>query len=72
MGTKEAQNIEGESGAVIPAYADARSTWVKSTKKFNLQAFIDMLDYYKLNLLQKIHQNGVKLETNELKESILR
>lgn len=46
LGTKEAQEIQGEKGAAIPAYEGVSEGWVASTSKtFNTQAYIDMLEH---------------------------
>lgn len=68
MGSKEAQQIEGESEAVIPADADSRDAWVNSCKTFNLKAFIQMLDYYKIKPYAKNSAKWSEIETNELKK----
>ncbi|MFA9379742.1 MAG: sugar ABC transporter substrate-binding protein [Acetanaerobacterium sp.] len=43
MGTKEANEIQGKSGAAIPAYAGTAQTFVDTFDGFNLQAFIDQV-----------------------------
>ncbi len=68
MGSKEAQQVQGESGVVIPAYAGARDAWVNSCKTFNLKAFIQMLDYYKIKPYAKNSAKWSEIETNELKK----
>ncbi|WP_084964513.1 ABC transporter substrate-binding protein [Thermoactinospora rubra] len=42
---EQANRIQAETGAVIPAYEGLQETWVKSMPKFNLKAFIDQLPY---------------------------
>lgn len=44
-GTKEANIIQGEYKAAIPAYEDTQSSWVSQLPEYNVQAFVDMLDY---------------------------
>lgn len=44
-GTEEANIIQGEYKAAIPAYENTQSSWSKQLPKYNVQAFIDMLDY---------------------------
>lgn len=43
LGSKEAADIIGGSGAVIPAYAGTQQAWVDSAPQFKLQIFIDQL-----------------------------
>ncbi|MBB6345329.1 ABC transporter substrate-binding protein [Nonomuraea muscovyensis] len=43
LGSEQANRIQAESGAVIPAYEGLQDSWVKSMPKLNLQAFIDQL-----------------------------
>ncbi len=49
FGTEEAQRIQGESGAAIPAYLGLEETWISAFNQFdyqlNLQAIIDQFDY---------------------------
>lgn len=44
-GSEEANIIQGKSGAAIPAYEGTQSHWVELFTGYNVQAFIDMLDY---------------------------
>jgi multiple sugar transport system substrate-binding protein len=44
LGSKDAAAVEASKGTAIPAYEGYQETWRKSMK-FNLQAFIDELDY---------------------------
>ncbi|MER7503312.1 sugar ABC transporter substrate-binding protein [Nonomuraea pusilla] len=43
LGSEQANKIQAESGAVIPAYEGLQDTWVKSMPNVHLQAFIDQL-----------------------------
>lgn len=45
LGSKRAAEIQAESGAVIPATKGTEAAWVKSTPQFNLQTFVDELQY---------------------------
>lgn len=49
LGSEEAQKIQGESGAAIPAYEGLESTWLTSFDKYdyklNAQVCLDMFDY---------------------------
>lgn len=45
LGSEEANIIQAEYGSAIPAYKGTDVKWVESTKDFNAQVFIDMLDY---------------------------
>ncbi|GAA2396475.1 sugar ABC transporter substrate-binding protein [Nonomuraea africana] len=43
LGSKEAADIIGRSGAVIPAHAGTQQAWIDSAPQFNLKIFIDQL-----------------------------
>ena len=49
LGSKEAQEIQGKSGAAIPAYNGLESTWLtafdKYSYKLNAQVCLDMFEY---------------------------
>lgn len=45
LGSQEAAQIQAETGAVIPAFNGAQQTWVESNTQFNLQVFLDQLEY---------------------------
>lgn len=49
LGTKEAQKLEGESGAAIPAYKGLESTWTnvatKKGYKLSVNKYVDMFKY---------------------------
>lgn len=45
LGSEEANIIQAESGAAIPAYEGTADKWVEATSQFNTKVFIDMLDY---------------------------
>jgi multiple sugar transport system substrate-binding protein len=47
MGGKAAAQIQAETGTVIPAYKGMAEAWVKSSPEFNLQVFVDQLQYAK-------------------------
>ena len=47
LGGKTAAQIQAETGTVIPAYKGMADAWVKSSPEFNLQAFVDQLQYAK-------------------------
>jgi multiple sugar transport system substrate-binding protein len=44
LGSKEAADILGEKGP-IPAYNGTQGSWVKAHPEFNLQTFVDAVDY---------------------------
>ncbi|MDP9870099.1 MULTISPECIES: ABC transporter substrate-binding protein [Streptosporangium] len=44
LASEQANRIQAETGAVIPAYEGLADTWVKSMPKFNLQVFVDQVD----------------------------
>lgn len=41
----EAAEIQASAGAVIPSHMDKAQIWVDAIPQFNLQAFLDMVDY---------------------------
>ncbi|MEG0628855.1 MAG: sugar ABC transporter substrate-binding protein, partial [Enterococcus sp.] len=43
--SKEAQEIQAENGSALPAYTDAADKFVEHFNQFNMQAYVDMLDY---------------------------
>lgn len=45
LGGKEAAEIQGRTGAVLPAYEGTQQTWVDSMPEFGLQVFLDELEY---------------------------
>jgi multiple sugar transport system substrate-binding protein len=45
LGSKEAQQIAAETGAVIPAYDGLADLWLESVTDVNAQVFIDELEY---------------------------
>ena len=45
LGTKEANIIQAESGAAIPAFKGTQEPWFNFRPNFNLKAFVEMLDY---------------------------
>ncbi|MGN6598494.1 MAG: ABC transporter substrate-binding protein [Actinomycetes bacterium] len=47
LGGKKAAEIQAETGTVIPAYKGMADAWVKSSPEFNLQVFVDQLQYAK-------------------------
>jgi multiple sugar transport system substrate-binding protein len=62
LGSEEANKIQAESGAAIPAYEGTADAWTKSSDKFNLKAFIEMLDY---GTIKPYVKNNSKWETTE-------
>ncbi|MCW3816018.1 sugar ABC transporter substrate-binding protein [Micromonospora sp. DR5-3] len=45
LGSKEAADIQANTGTVIPAFAGTQDTWVKSMPQYHLQAYLDELAY---------------------------
>ncbi len=45
LGSKEGQERHAELGVAISAYEGTADLWVSSYKAFNVQAFVDMVDY---------------------------
>ncbi|POX55129.1 sugar ABC transporter substrate-binding protein [Streptomyces sp. Ru71] len=43
LASRQANEIQAETGSVIPAYQGLADTWVKSTPRFHLRAFVDQL-----------------------------
>lgn len=53
LGTEEANMIQAESGAAIPAYQGTTEAWMKTQTKFNSKVYADMLAYAKINPYSK-------------------
>lgn len=47
LGSKQAAQIEGSTGTVIPAYTGTQAAWVAAYPQFHLQNFLDELPYAK-------------------------
>ncbi len=45
MGTEEANKIQAEKGAAIPAFKGAEKPWIEFNKEFNLKVYPEMLAY---------------------------
>lgn len=45
LGGQEAAEIQGRTGAVLPAYEGTQQTWVDSMPEFGLQVFLDEVEY---------------------------
>lgn len=45
LASSEAAQIQASAGAVIPSHMDQAQIWVEAIPEFNLQAFLDMVDY---------------------------
>ncbi len=45
LGSRKAALIQAEAGVTISSYRGTQDAWVKSMPEFDLQVFIDMLDY---------------------------
>lgn len=45
LGSKEAADIQAETGTVIPAFNGTQDAWVKSMPQYHLSAFLDQLAY---------------------------
>jgi multiple sugar transport system substrate-binding protein len=45
LGSKQAANILGETGTVIPAFNGTQQNWVKAFPQYDLQSFLDELPY---------------------------
>ena len=45
LGSKQANEIQAQTGTVIPAYNGTQSAWVKAYPQYNLQAYLDELPY---------------------------
>jgi multiple sugar transport system substrate-binding protein len=45
LGSKQAAQIEADTGTVIPAYNGTQQAWVKAYPQYDLQSFLDELPY---------------------------
>lgn len=70
LGSEQANKIQAESGAAIPAYEGTADAWVKSpvAAKYNAQVYVDMLEYAQIKPYSK---ETVRWET-AAKEEILK
>lgn len=64
LGSKEAADIQANSGVVIPAYNGTQDPWVKSNPNFHLQVFIDELKYSKPYPVSLYTRKWQQLETD--------
>lgn len=77
MATKEANIIQAEKGAAIPAFNDTAQPWIDFSTEFNLKAYPEMLDYavpvptsktaakwkeYENDILKKVWANELTVE----------
>ncbi len=63
LGSKRAAEIQANTGTVIPAFNGTQNAWVQANPYFNLQVFIDMVDYSKPYPISKDSGKWVELET---------
>lgn len=45
LGSREAQEIQAATGTVIPSFLELQAGWVESNPNFNLQVFLDQLEW---------------------------
>lgn len=65
LASEEANRIQAETGASIPAYKGFGDTWVKSITDFDLSPFSEMLDY---GVPRPFNKFGLKSEMFEKEE----
>lgn len=65
LASEEANRIQAETGASIPAYKGLGDTWVESITDFDLSPFSEMLDY---GVARPFNQYGLKSEVFEKEE----
>jgi multiple sugar transport system substrate-binding protein len=68
LGSKDAADIQAESGAVIPAFNGTTQAWVDATPEYNLQVFVDSLPdatAYPASLNTAVWQDAVAVEINK-------
>lgn len=69
MGTQEANVIQANSGAAIPAFKGVDKGWVAATKEFDLSAYPAMLPIAHIFAYSKSKPTWEPLETKYLKEA---
>ncbi len=69
MGTQEANVIQANSGAAIPAFKDVDKGWTAATKEFDLSAYPAMLPISHIFAYSKSKPTWEPLETKYLKEA---
>lgn len=68
LGSEEGNKIQAESGAAIPAYEGTAEAWAKSSNNFNLEAFLEMVDYAQIKPYVKDNSRWEKAENDILKK----
>ncbi|MDR0884849.1 MAG: sugar ABC transporter substrate-binding protein [Clostridiales Family XIII bacterium] len=62
MASEEGNKIQAENGTAIPAYEGLAEAWVASYPEFNVQAFVDEIDY---GVIRPFNNATIKWETLE-------
>lgn len=68
LGTKEANTIQAEKGAAIPAFKGTEQPWIAFSKEFNLKVYPEMLDYGVIYPNSKTQSKWEQLETDTFKK----
>ncbi|WP_127836584.1 ABC transporter substrate-binding protein [Clostridium prolinivorans] len=68
LGTKEANTIQAEKGAAIPAFKGTEQPWIDFSKEFNLKVYPEMLDYAVIMANSKTRNKWQEYETDILKK----
>ena len=69
MAGEEGNKIQSETGTAIPAYNGLADDWVKSLPEFNVQAFVDEIDYGVLRPFNNATIKTENLETETLRDA---
>lgn len=68
MGTKEANLIQAQNGAAIPAFIGTATPWINFSKGFNLKVYPEMLSYAVPMPFSKTRDKWAQLENDILKK----
>lgn len=68
LGTKEANTIQAQKGAAIPAFKGTEQPWIDFSKEFNLKVYPEMLEYGVIYPNSKTQSKWEQMEIDILKK----
>ncbi|MGO2082897.1 extracellular solute-binding protein [Vagococcus sp.] len=68
LSSEEANVISAEMGSAIPAYKGTAGKWVDNTKEYDVQVYLDMMDYAVIRPYSKETIKVERVETDQLAE----
>ena len=69
LGGEEANKIQGEKNAAIPAYKGTENTWVEANKQFNVKVYPEMLKYAVIFPNSETREKWMLMETEVLSKA---